>query len=105
MGKPCGHPAHPEDDNIGRVDPTKGPRVERGADVKAHLADPSWFVGRSCKLGFPIPQNIEYMWVKVTGLTGSELEGTLQNTPVYADVSYGDRVAFTTDEIVDVSDA
>lgn len=101
-----GHrPHHPECGNIGRVAPGGRPRADREADVKKHLAEPAWFVGKFCKLGFPTPKgDKEYMWVKVEVLQGKELIGSLHNTPVFAEFAHGDGVGFTTDEIIDVAD-
>lgn len=102
MKKPCGHPAHPEDGNIGIVKPG-APHVARGDDVRAHLDEPGWFLGKFCKFGFPVPSGFkEYMWVKVGSVTGRQLQGVLKNTPIHALVQNEDDVIFTTDEIVDV---
>jgi len=45
------------------------------------------------------------MWVKVVSLTEGELQGSLDNDPVKVrDISRGDGVGFTVDEIIDVDD-
>lgn len=104
--KPCGHGPHPEDGNVGRVDPSTDPR----ADVAAHRDEPAWFVGRYVKLGFPIPGHEpknEYLWLHVQrAVTGAlwHLEGRVANVPLHVNFRFGDRVAFTTDKIVDVTD-
>lgn len=105
--KPCGHPHHPEDGNIGHIPVGGAVRTLRADDVKAHLTDPAWFVGKYCKLGFPEPDSTrkEYMWVKVNSFTAEskELEGPLDNDPVrIPDLHSGALIAFTADEIIDV---
>lgn len=105
--KPCGHPDHPEDGNIGIICKGAGPSVLRGDEVKQHQADPWWFVGRFAKLGFPTGHgdDREYMWVRVTGLEGAELRGLLKNTPVRCHgLSFDDVIGFKPDEIIDVYD-
>jgi hypothetical protein len=68
------------------------------------------FVGRHCKLGFPIPRvegeerpTIEHMWVKVTGVRmRGEVEvlvGWLDNDPTFVDLRYQDLVEFRPVEI------
>jgi hypothetical protein len=105
--KPCGHPHHPEDGNLGHI-PEGGPvRAERAVDVKAHLTNPAWFVGKYCKLGFPEPHNTrkEYMWVLADSFNPQtkELEGPLKNTPVrIPGLCHGAVIAFTADEVIDV---
>lgn len=100
----CGHPDH---GNVGIVKPGDSPRIERGADVDAHRARPFWFVGRYVKIGIPTPRGSkEWLWVRVDGLDVArrELVGRIWNTPVFASCEWGDEIAFTTDEIVDVTD-
>lgn len=101
---PNGH--HVECGNFGRIPPGAKPLALRGEEVEAHRAEPQWFVGKFCKLGFPTsdPIHKEFMWVKVLKIESKELHGALWNHPVFADADHGDVVAFTTDEIVDVSD-
>ncbi len=64
---------------------------------------PSAFVGRSCKLAFPVASGArrEYMWVRVTEHDGDELIGFLDNDPIF-EVGYehGDRIGFKRDEII-----
>lgn len=108
--KPCGHPPHPEDGNLGLIPIGGPPRIDNEEAVEAHRADPKWFVGRHCKLGFPVPndpkERKEYMWVKVLEREGDkELIGQLANTPVVIrDYNFGSLLAFETSEIVDVDD-
>jgi uncharacterized protein YegJ (DUF2314 family) len=108
MSKPCGHPAHPEDGNLGRIPVGGKVRVEHGEAVADHRNDPQWFVNRHCKLAFPVPgtDHKEYMWVQVLSLEGSELVGRLANTPIQIkDMAHGDLFAFKTHEIIDVDNA
>lgn len=67
--------------------------------------DPSSFLNKFVKIGFPSSQGVtEHMWVLVEklGTQGTELEGTLDNDPVY-DVGYksGDYVGLDVAEIED----
>lgn len=105
--KPCGHPAHPEDGNLGLVKLGDKPRADRAGDVEAHRTDPEWFVGKSVKLGVPTPVgDNEYMWFLVEKLEGAELVGSLRNHPIKCqNIAWGDQVAFTADEIIDVYEA
>jgi hypothetical protein len=111
--KPCGHPHHPEDGNVGRIG-AAGPRVDRGADVEAHRSEPAWFVGRVIKLRFVAgehSEHVEFMWVAVDSVATEfgvlMLRGRLANDPVKpaieALVRCGDEVKFTVDEILDVA--
>ncbi len=66
---------------------------------------PEEFLNKLVKLLFPSPQGAEYMWVIVDkiGTQGTELEGTLDNDPVYdVGYEYGDYLGFDVSEIVDV---
>ena len=86
---------------------------QRKKELNATAYEPDYFVGKFCKLGFPIasttadrhakkPRN-EYMWVKVLMLAdtpGQELLGTLANDPVYAtQLAFGDLIEFNREEI------
>lgn len=101
---PDGH--HVECGNLGRIAPGGKPRALRAEEVEAHRAEPQWFVGRFCKLGFPTsdPQHKEFMWVRTLRFSEGELHGSLENHPVFAECDHGDVVAFTTDEVIDVSE-
>lgn len=109
--KPCGHPPHPEDGNLGFIPVGGSIRIEHGEAVEAHRDDPKWFVGKNCKLGFPVLNDArerkEYMWVQVLdlGKETKELVGRLANTPVMpSEFSHGSLLSFETSEIVDVDD-
>ncbi len=105
MGKPCGHAAHPEDGNFDIV-PTGSPATShRAEDVKNHLTTPKWFVGKFCKLGFPVPNSThrEYMWVEAQAIEKDKLQGPLKNTPLKIPALFhGDLIEFAADEIIDV---
>lgn len=64
--------------------------------------------GDSAKLVFEMdkPQglfNAERMWVKITGRTGNEYIGKLNNWPVFfEDLSLGDEIRFEAKHIADV---
>ncbi len=66
---------------------------------------PEEFLNKFVKLKFPSPQGPEYMWVIVNaiGTQGTDLEGTLDNDPIY-DVGFecGDYIGFDISEIVDI---
>ena len=70
--------------------------------------DPSTFIGKCVKLGFPAKDDRkEHMWVKVERLgKDTELEGVLDNDP-QLDVGYacGDGVGFDVNEIEAVAPA
>lgn len=70
--------------------------------------EPSLFVGKLVKLGFPAKRSnghetIEHMWVKVEKLQDDQLVGTLENDPfLECEYQYGDGVLFQVEEIEDV---
>lgn len=89
--------------NIGLACPEHGPRPGQFTGQ-----DPKTFIGKLVKLGFPTDDQqyrIEHMWVKVDslGTHGTELEGVLDNDPVF-EVGYdcGDGVGFDVSEIEQV---
>lgn len=89
--------------NIGHVCPKHSPKAG-----KFKGQDPKSFIGKFVKLGFPSDRGVlEHMWVKVDklGENGDELEGTLDNDPVY-EVGFvcGDGVGFNVDEIEAVNE-
>lgn len=86
--------------NIGLVCDKHAPKPNKYSGT-----DPKNFLHKSVKLGFPSPQGIEHMRVLVQkiGTSGTDLEGTLDNDPVY-DVGYdcGDYIGFDVSEIEDL---
>ena len=109
--KACGHPEHPEDQNVEHIKEGEGPCVRRGADVEAQRSDPAYFVGRFVKLRFDAEGEHEYMWIEVSTLDSLDgvpaLRGRVDNHPgkraVKRTVSFNDEITFTTDEIIDVA--
>lgn len=95
----------PEPDwhNMGRLCPKHAREKGGFTDVpRGH------FLGKHVQLGFDTgledgPKQ-ENMWVEVADLTEIDgipaLEGKLANTPAFCDLSLGDVVQFTTDEIL-----
>jgi hypothetical protein len=92
-----------------------------GMVCSAHLKKPDpqflkkpkkWFVGKYCKLAFPIvrspaKERQELMWVRVICLAKQkveELRGILDNDPVLADFACGDIIEFSRSEIIEVED-
>jgi len=92
---------HPEADNIGIVYGKCNPPPP---ELLRHPVQ--WYVGKFCKLAFPIEggERTERMWVKVIGLAEQpeELRGELYNTPVFVALSHGDLFEFSRHEILDV---
>lgn len=62
----------------------------------------TYFVGRCVKVPFESEDNpIEYMWVRVTGIDGDKLVGTLDNEPFLdTRLRYGDTVHVLPSEVV-----
>lgn len=88
--------------NIGLVCRSHVPKPGKYSDI-----NPSYFLNKIAKLGFPSPQGTEYMWVLVKrlGNHGTDLEGVLDNNPVYdVGYDYGDGVGFDVSEIVDIDE-
>lgn len=70
---------------------------------------PEWFLGKFCKVAFPCTDGRnEYMWIEVDGLYDGEgdeeITGVLNNDPLYAEFTCGDRVAVGRNEIIEVLD-
>jgi hypothetical protein len=91
-------------DNVGLVCPDHAPKAGKYAGL-----EPSFFLGKLVKLGFdaihPITRgpSKEHMWVRLTGVVGNEITGTLQNTPILeVEYSFGDEVEFVASEVEDV---
>lgn len=63
-----------------------------------------WYVGRCVKIGLQSREdNVEYMWVKVTGIESPNLFGLLDNEPLHCThLSLGDRVVLSRLHIVAV---
>lgn len=72
--------------------------------------NPSDFVGKYVKLGFPCKNGAtEHMWVLVHEIDGSKLKGELDNDPVYVTdfdppLKCGDLIEFETHEIEKVEE-
>jgi uncharacterized protein YegJ (DUF2314 family) len=59
-------------------------------------------VGDYAKIRFEDDGQGEYMWVKVTNVTGDKLEGTLNNDPVRVkNIKCGDLVLFDKGDVCD----
>ena len=105
-----------ETDNVGMICPDCADR--RKADLNATAYELAYYVGKFCKLAFPVASTVvagsarqakankEHMWVKVIMLGDAgdkELLGTLANDPVYATQwAYGDVIDFNRGEIEQV---
>lgn len=63
-----------------------------------------WYVGRNVKIGFQSHEGeVEYMWVKVTGINSPNLVGQLDNEPLNCThLALGDRVDLSRLQIVQV---
>jgi len=63
-----------------------------------------WYVGRCVKIGFQSHQDeVEYMWVKVTGIDSPNLVGQLDNEPLdCTHLTLGDRVVLSRLHIVEI---
>jgi hypothetical protein len=93
--------------NVGMVCKDHAPKPGKFAG-----SEPSIFVGKLIKLGFPainprtLNETTEHMWVKVNRLCteGEEqLVGTLENDPfLICEYENGDEVAFKVEEIEDI---
>lgn len=63
----------------------------------------SLIVGDMVKLGFLDKQGAgERMWVEITEKHENSFKGTLQNTPLWIKVTYGDEVSFESKHIIDL---
>ena len=97
--------------NVGLVCKDCAEQHKKEANAMAH--EPEYFVGKYCKLAFPItgpttagmpkkPRS-ERMWVRVIGLAeteGEELCGALANDPIYAtQFAFNDVIEFSRSEI------
>jgi uncharacterized protein YegJ (DUF2314 family) len=67
------------------------------------VRDPKYYVGKHVKIAFAGEDCTEHMWVQVYHADDEDLDGVLKNVPVMVNMTVGDPVRFTLDDIEDVS--
>ncbi len=73
---------------------------QRREDFQKTFDKYSLKIGNFVKKGFKEKEEVEHMWVKITGLKGDRIVGILNNEPVVLkDIKLGDFVEVKFDEI------